>query len=338
MCCSRWTPSRLCSASPGNRSSSSPPTLSPWSACARCTSCLPARYASCATSTSGSRSSCASSAPRCCWRASCPCPCTCRCWSSCRSSASRWSCRCGRRRRSRQRMRAQRGWRGATRPEDQPRTKSTAATTTPRTTTALRSTIGDNRRATKTPVCPPAYAVTASRPACTQCTRPENTKMATPTTFTINDSTPLSAFNRCSPSASRMPSTPSSSTPRPPPAGHGITTGVHVGVFLSAVYGSYFGAGLGVLLLGVLGILLADGLQRLNALKGVLSLIVNVVGVAVFVFSGRVHWVHAGLLAVTASAGGHTGVFVARRLSPMVLRYAVVVLGVVVAAVLFVRG
>lgn len=123
-----------------------------------------------------------------------------------------------------------------------------------------------------------------------------------------------------------------------PPAGHGITTGVHVGVFLSAVYGSYFGAGLGVLLLGVLGILLADGLQRLNALKGVLSLIVNVVGVAIFVFSGRVHWVHAGLLAVTAYAGGHTGVFVARRLSPMVLRYAVVVLGVVVAAVLFVRG
>src|SRR5664280_157601 len=126
--------------------------------------------------------------------------------------------------------------------------------------------------------------------------------------------------------------------PAPPPAGHGITTGVHVGVFLSAVYGSYFGAGLGVLLLGVLGILLADGLQRLNALKGVLSLIVNVVGVAIFVFSGRVHWVHAGLLAVTAYAGGHTGVFVARRLSPMVLRYAVVVLGVVVAAVLFVRG
>lgn len=120
--------------------------------------------------------------------------------------------------------------------------------------------------------------------------------------------------------------------------GHDITLAVRVGVFVSAIYGSYFGAGLGVLLLGVLGILLADGLQRLNALKGVLSLMVNVTGVVIFIGSGRVHWAHAALLAVTAYAGGHTGVFLARRLSPVMLRYAVVTLGLVVAVVLFVRG
>lgn len=119
---------------------------------------------------------------------------------------------------------------------------------------------------------------------------------------------------------------------------HDITLAVRVGVFAGAIYGSYFGAGLGVLLLGVLGILLADGLQRLNALKGVLSLIVNVTGVLIFIGSGRVNWVDAALLAVTAYAGGHTGVFLARRLSPVVLRYAVVTLGLVVAVVLFARG
>lgn len=120
--------------------------------------------------------------------------------------------------------------------------------------------------------------------------------------------------------------------------GHGITLIVRAGVFVGAVYGSYFGAGLGVLLLGVLGILLADGLQRLNALKGVLSLMVNVTGVLIFIGSGRVNWVDAALLAVTAYAGGHSGVFIARRLSPVVLRYAVVTLGLVVAVVLFARG
>src|SRR4051812_19073818 len=109
-----------------------------------------------------------------------------------------------------------------------------------------------------------------------------------------------------------------------------------VGVVLAGVYGSYFGAGLGVLLLAVLGILIADGLQRLNALKGVLSLIINMVGAAVFVVSARVDWGYALALAVGAYVGGTLGVSVARRLPATVMRAAVVLLGLVVGVALLV--
>lgn len=125
---------------------------------------------------------------------------------------------------------------------------------------------------------------------------------------------------------------------RPGWARHDVTLVVRAGVFLAAVYGSYFGAGLGVLLLGVLGILLDDHLQRLNALKGMLSLMINVVGVVVFLASGRVAWLAAGILATTAYAGGHAGVRIARRLPPRVLRYGVVLLGLIVAGRLLASG
>ncbi|MGI8802849.1 MAG: sulfite exporter TauE/SafE family protein [Solirubrobacteraceae bacterium] len=123
-----------------------------------------------------------------------------------------------------------------------------------------------------------------------------------------------------------------------PAAEREIGPAVLGGVFLAAVYGSYFGAGLGVLLLGVLGILLREGLQRLNALKGLLSLVINAAGVAVFLVSGRVAWAFAAVLAVSAAAGGTLGVSLARRLSAGMLRAGVVSLGLVVAAVLLFQG
>lgn len=110
-----------------------------------------------------------------------------------------------------------------------------------------------------------------------------------------------------------------------------------IGVFLAGAYGAYFGAGLGVLLLAVLGILIEDSLQRLNALKAALSLVINVVGVGLFAFSGHVSWLAAGIVFVAASFGGVFGARVARVLPPAVLRWAVVVLGVVVAVVLLVQ-
>jgi uncharacterized membrane protein YfcA len=110
-----------------------------------------------------------------------------------------------------------------------------------------------------------------------------------------------------------------------------------VAVGVASVYGSYFGAGLGVILLAVLGLLLADGLQRLNALKGVLSLVVNLAGVLVFIALGGVDWSAAGLLAAGAVVGAFAGVRLARRLPSQVVRTAVVVTGVVVAVVLLVR-
>ena len=105
----------------------------------------------------------------------------------------------------------------------------------------------------------------------------------------------------------------------------------------ASIYGSYFGAGLGVILLAALGLLVADELQRLNALKGVLSLVVNLAGVVVFLVAARVDWLAAGLLAAGAVIGAHLGVRLARRLPAHLVRGAVVVTGVVVGVLLLVR-
>ncbi len=111
---------------------------------------------------------------------------------------------------------------------------------------------------------------------------------------------------------------------------------LHAAVFAATVYGGYFGAGLGIMLLAILGVLVDDGLQRLNALKGVLSLLVAVVTAAGFAVFGPVAWDAAAIVGVTCLIGGALGVGVARRLSAAVLRGAVVVYGVAVAIVLLV--
>jgi uncharacterized membrane protein YfcA len=102
-------------------------------------------------------------------------------------------------------------------------------------------------------------------------------------------------------------------------------------VFGAAIYGGYFGAGLGIMLLAILGLALSDDLQRLNALKGLLSLVANVVAAVVFIVSGTVIWSAVLVMAVASFAGGHAGVAVARRLPPRVLRAVVIVFGVAVA-------
>ncbi|ONH62084.1 hypothetical protein CcI49_01305 [Frankia sp. CcI49] len=129
--------------------------------------------------------------------------------------------------------------------------------------------------------------------------------------------------------------TQSGTEPGPPEGA--ITWPTRIGVFVAGAYGSYFGAGLGVLLLGVLGILLVDELQRTNALKTLLSFGVNSIGVMVFLVTAQVSWAFAGILVVTSACGGVLGARVARLLPANVLRTAVVVLGVVVAVVLLVR-
>lgn len=101
--------------------------------------------------------------------------------------------------------------------------------------------------------------------------------------------------------------------------------------FLSGVYGAFFGAGVSVMILAVLGLFIRDDLQRLNALKGMLSLIINVVAAIYFAFFGPVSWLAVLVMVPTSAAGGFIGVALARRLSPAVLRGVVVVLGVAFA-------
>lgn len=110
---------------------------------------------------------------------------------------------------------------------------------------------------------------------------------------------------------------------------------VLVGIFVLGVYGAYFGAGLGILTLAVLGILLPDELHRSNALKGLLSAIINAAAVVYFAFFGPVEWVPATVMAVAALAGGYYGVGVARKLSAQYLRLLVIAYAVIVAVVIF---
>ncbi len=82
---------------------------------------------------------------------------------------------------------------------------------------------------------------------------------------------------------------------------------LHAGILIAGVYGGYFGAGLGVMLLGVLGAVVHDGLQRLNALRAVLSLVVNTVAFAAFAAFGPVRWYAVAVMAAASLAGGFAG-------------------------------
>jgi uncharacterized membrane protein YfcA len=111
---------------------------------------------------------------------------------------------------------------------------------------------------------------------------------------------------------------------------------LHAALFAATVYGGYFGAGLGIMLLAILGVFVDDDLQRVNALKGVLSLLVAAVTVVGFALFGPVAWDAAAIVGVTCLAGGAAGVSVARRLPAPVLRGLVIAYGVSVAIVLLV--
>ncbi len=107
--------------------------------------------------------------------------------------------------------------------------------------------------------------------------------------------------------------------------------------FASAIYGAYFGAALGIITLAFLAILLPDDIQHSNALKGLLSLLINAVAVIYFAVFGPVRWLPVAVMAVGAVAGGYLGVGVARRLGRRWLRLVVIGYGLVVVVILFVQ-
>ena len=119
--------------------------------------------------------------------------------------------------------------------------------------------------------------------------------------------------------------------------GDAVPVGLHIAVFFLAVYGAYFGAGLGIITLAFLGILLPDELQHSNALKGLLSALINFVAVVYFGLFGPLQWAPAAVMAVAALAGGYLGVGVARKLGKRWLRVTVIAYGLLVAGVLLIR-
>lgn len=98
-------------------------------------------------------------------------------------------------------------------------------------------------------------------------------------------------------------------------------------VFATGIYGGYFGAAQGVLLMGLLGLFLAEPLQRQNALKNVLAGLANLVAAIVFIATTHIDWLAAGLIAGGSILGGVLGARIGRRLSPPVLRAVIVVVG-----------
>jgi uncharacterized membrane protein YfcA len=102
------------------------------------------------------------------------------------------------------------------------------------------------------------------------------------------------------------------------------------GVFGAGVYGGYFGAAQGVLLMGLLSTLTSAPIQRLNGVKNVLATLVNTIAAVVFVLLafGQIRWDIAALIGVGSLAGGHLGATVGRRLPPNALRIVIAIVGV----------
>ncbi|MEJ2868430.1 sulfite exporter TauE/SafE family protein [Actinomycetospora sp. OC33-EN08] len=99
-------------------------------------------------------------------------------------------------------------------------------------------------------------------------------------------------------------------------------------IFLVGVYGGYFTAAQGIMLVGIMGLLLDDPLQRLNAFKNALAAVVNLVAGAIYAFVAPIDWTVVLILAISSTVGGLLGARIGRRLSPVVLRVVIVVIGV----------
>ena len=111
--------------------------------------------------------------------------------------------------------------------------------------------------------------------------------------------------------------------------------GIILSMFLASIYGGFFGAGLSVIVIAVLALVLEGELNRLNALKQLVSFCVNIAAAIFFLFSGKIVWWAMLVMAVGALVGGNLGGRLAGRIRPIVLRSMVVTVGLVIAAIYF---
>ncbi|MDT5270689.1 MAG: uncharacterized protein QOH49_2875 [Acidobacteriota bacterium] len=107
--------------------------------------------------------------------------------------------------------------------------------------------------------------------------------------------------------------------------------------FLVGVYGGYFGAGIGILMLAALGLLGFTDIHRMNALKNLLAICINGVAAVYFIASGKVYWTDVLVMTFAAIAGGYSGARLAYRLGRRFVRLAVILIGLVMSVSLFFR-
>ncbi|MDT4986906.1 MAG: uncharacterized protein QOI74_1000 [Micromonosporaceae bacterium] len=116
------------------------------------------------------------------------------------------------------------------------------------------------------------------------------------------------------------------------------TVAPHLVVLVGSVYGGYFGAALGIMLVAALGLVLPSRLVRISALKNLLSALVGLITLIVFAVFGPVNWVDVAILAPATVTGGYVGARLARRLPAPVLRAVIVTFAGVVGLILLVRA
>lgn len=109
-------------------------------------------------------------------------------------------------------------------------------------------------------------------------------------------------------------------------------------VFIAAVYGGYFGAGLGVILMAILGLVTDESMTRLNFLKQALGFAINLAAAIYFAFSGKVDWGIAAIMIFGSLMGGWIGGKLANRIKPGILRWIVVTAGLIAAVVFFLKN
>lgn len=111
-----------------------------------------------------------------------------------------------------------------------------------------------------------------------------------------------------------------------------------VGQFVTAIYGGFFGAGMGIMMLAVLGLSKGGDYHRLNAMKNFLAMVIAAVAIVVFAGGNVVGWLQAAVMIPGGALGGYAGVWLARRVPQAVIRGLVVVVGLLLAAYYFVTG
>jgi uncharacterized protein len=125
------------------------------------------------------------------------------------------------------------------------------------------------------------------------------------------------------------------------PAGQPATAawlaGAFLFQFLVAVYGGYFGAGIGILMLAALGLLGLTDIHQMNGLKNLFGLSINVVAAIYFIWAGLIRWPEAAVMAAGAIVGGYGGAGLARWLGRSVVRTAVIVIGLVMTVAMFLK-
>lgn len=105
--------------------------------------------------------------------------------------------------------------------------------------------------------------------------------------------------------------------------------------FFIGIYGGYFGAGIGILMLSSLGFLGLKSIHQMNALKTFLACGMNAIAIAFFIFGGEIHWGYGILMAVAAIVGGYFGARLALRMKPIYVRWIVITIGFTLAAYFF---